>query len=318
MAPIVLVHGIAKEQHSADDLEDEWLPRLAGGVRNAGHPALADRLWPPRPDIGRLARMAFYGNRFLSPDQQGTDTGLSGQQLHLADEIALEWLTNALDSTRPKDAGNARIELQALQGGGADAQGFGHVVGRVVDALDHLPWLSQAGLAGLARVNSTLGQVVRYLTEPDLRAYAIDQVRQLLDADTRVIVSHSLGSVVAYEAIRTCQQPIPLLITLGSPLGLSVVNRRLQHPPAFPSCLARWVNLADRDDIVAARPHLTAVFGTNRPPTARFDSTYTVDNGARPHCANFYLTKTTIGAAIADVMNPNLADNAGPPMGVSD
>ena len=31
MATIVLVHGIAQEQKSADTLEEEWLPDLAGG-----------------------------------------------------------------------------------------------------------------------------------------------------------------------------------------------------------------------------------------------------------------------------------------------
>ncbi|MEU1407879.1 alpha/beta hydrolase [Streptomyces sp. NPDC005728] len=303
MASIVLVHGIAQEQLSADDLESDWLPSLAGGVRNAGHPGLADQLWPLRPDVPRPARMAFYGNLFLSPDQQGADTELDSEQLDTADEIAFQWLTNALDSTRPKDAGSARWELQALQRDRADAQGLGAAGGRIVDALDHIPWLSQAGLAGLARINKTLAQIVRYLTEPDIRARAIGEVHRHLDINTRVVIGHSLGSVVAYEAIRAHQHPLPLLITLGSPLGLSTINRRLQHPPAFPPRLARWVNLADRDDIVAARPHLAAVFDVNRPPTARFVSTYTVDNGARPHSPGFYLTKTTTGQAIAEAMN---------------
>ncbi|MGW2050817.1 alpha/beta fold hydrolase [Streptomyces sp. NPDC001858] len=308
MALIVLVHGIAQEQRSAIELEDEWLLSLAGGVGNAQHPALADQLWPIRPDVPRLARMAFYGNLFLTPDQQGSDTELSAEQLESADEIAFEWLTNALSSTRPKDAGSARLEVQALQRDRADPQGIGAVGGRIIEALDHIPWLSQAGLAGLTRINKTLAQVVRYLTEPDIRAHAIGQVHQHLDVDTRVVIGHSLGSVVAYEAIRTHQQPLPLLITLGSPLGLEAVNRRLQQPPAFPSCLTRWVNLADRDDIVAARPHLTAVFDVNRPPTARFDSTYTVDNGAHPHRPGFYLTKPTTGQAVADAINQSGAD----------
>lgn len=308
MASIVLVHGIAQEHRSAPELENEWLPSLAGGVSNAGHPALADQLWPIHPDVPRPARMAFYGNLFLTPDHQGVDTELGVEQLETADEIAFEWLTNALDSTRPKDAGSARLELQALQHDRADAQGIGVVGSRIVDALDHIPWLSKAGLAGLARINKTLAQVVRYLTEPDIRAHAIGQVHQHLDIDTRVVIGHSLGSVVAYEAVRTHPQPLPLLITLGSPLGLNAVNRRLQHPPAFPSCLARWVNLADRDDIVAARPHLTAVFDVNRPPTARFDSTYTVDNGASPHRPGFYLAKITTGQAIADAMNQSGAE----------
>ncbi|MGW8359247.1 hypothetical protein ACWGK1_01545 [Streptomyces wedmorensis] len=302
MASIVLVHGIAQEQRSGIELENEWLPSLAGGVANAQHPDLADRLWPIRQDVPQVARMAFYGNKFLTPDQAGPDFAFSPEHLETASEIGLEWLTNALDSTRPQDAGNARIELDALAADGSDHQGIAAAGGSVIAALDHIPWLSQAGLAGVARLSKTLGQVVRYLSEPDIRAYAIDQVCRRLDTDTRVVIGHSLGAVVAYEAIRSYNGQLPLLITLGSPLGLSAVNRRLQKPPAFPSCLTRWVNLADRDDIVAARPHLTDVFTGNRPPWARLDSTYTVDNGSSPHRANFYLTKTATGQAIADAM----------------
>jgi hypothetical protein len=36
MAEIVLVHGIDQQQKSADRLEQEWLPDLAGDVRIGG------------------------------------------------------------------------------------------------------------------------------------------------------------------------------------------------------------------------------------------------------------------------------------------
>ena len=57
MAQIVLVHGIAQEQHSADELEVVWGPSLRGGIRNAGYGALADRLGKNEFSV----RMAFYG-----------------------------------------------------------------------------------------------------------------------------------------------------------------------------------------------------------------------------------------------------------------
>jgi hypothetical protein len=66
MATIVLVHGIDQQQTPADVLESQWLPALAGGVRLAGFPALADRLW--RDSSGPRAietRMAYYGQLFL-------------------------------------------------------------------------------------------------------------------------------------------------------------------------------------------------------------------------------------------------------------
>ncbi|NJC85695.1 alpha/beta hydrolase [Planosporangium mesophilum] len=305
MAQIVLVHGIAQEQYSADDLESAWSPSLAGGVRRAGYDALADQLWPDRQDAGRPARMAFYGDLFLTPGLQGdgASADFTPDQLNTAVEIALAWLNNAKESPRPRDAGTARLELQALQEDPAGVQGrLSAAVSRIIAALDQVPWFSQVGLRAAARINKPLAQVVRYLTEPDIRAKAIKKVRKHLDADTRVVIGHSLGSVVAYEAIRDDQGPLPVLITLGSPLGLNAIVRRLQDRPKFPAGLARWVNLVARDDIVAARPDLAVVFDVDRPAGARFESTYTVDNGAQPHRANFYLTKTATGAAIAEAM----------------
>jgi len=46
-----------------------------------------------------------------------------------------------------------------------------------------------------------LKQVRRYLTDPGLRAAARARVIDLIGPDTEVVVGHSLGSVVAYEAL---------------------------------------------------------------------------------------------------------------------
>lgn len=95
-----------------------------------------------------------------------------------------------------------------------------------------------------------------------------------------MVVSHSLGSVIAYEACHLLDRPLPLLVTLGSPLGLKTVvyDKLRPAPPTFPSQVAHWVNVADRDDIMAARLQLAAMFpgdvdgcrhrtGTPRPGT---------------------------------------------------
>ncbi|WP_144120913.1 alpha/beta fold hydrolase [Catellatospora sichuanensis] len=306
MARIVLVHGIAQQQRSADDLEHEWLPALAGGIRIAGHRDLADQLWPIRP-ADRWARMAFYGNLFLTPDQQGHTSDLTDAQLDLADDIATEWLTNALDSTRARDAGTARRELDALQHDPTDAQGLRAVTARALASLDRIPWFGNAGFH-LAGRNAIVGQAVRYLTEPAIRQAAIAAVHEHVGPDTRVVVAHSLGSIVAYEALHARPQPLPLFVTLGSPLGLASVIRCLQQPPTYPAGVHRWINLADRDDIIAARPKLTKIFDNARPPAAVFESTYTVDNGAEPHRATFYLTKPTIGNAIADALGAKVSN----------
>ena len=76
MAEIILVHGIDQQQKSADMLESQWVPCLAGGVRTAGFPDVADRIWRDASNPGSIeTRMAFYGNLFLTPGQQGDDPG---------------------------------------------------------------------------------------------------------------------------------------------------------------------------------------------------------------------------------------------------
>ncbi len=78
-----------------------------------------------------------------------------------------------------------------------------------------------------------------YLTDEQVRAYALDKVAKLIDPDTRVLVGHSLGSVVAYEAAHRLAQPLPLLVTLGSPLGLrTIIYERLR--PNRPASPCRW------------------------------------------------------------------------------
>jgi hypothetical protein len=298
VAVIVLVHGIAQEQRSADDLEAEWLPALAGGLRTAGYPELADRLWRDRPTPGGLeARMAFYGDQFLRPGTMGIDPDeLTREQQAVAQQLAYAWLERAAaDASDPRQRHEAAMELARLDTTvPAEVQGTGAALRSATAALAHVRWFAPFGM-GLAErfVNRALAQVTSYLTDDQVRAYALQQVAQLIDPHTRVLVGHSLGSVVAYEAAHRLDQPLPLLVTIGSPLGLrTIVYERLRpQPPGFPRQVARWVNVADRDDFVAAAPDLTRLFTAGRPAGTLLEGGWTVDNGAEPHRATFYLTK---------------------------
>ena len=73
---------------------------------------------------------------------------------------------------------------------------------------------------------------------------------------------------------------------------------RSENRPA----VRRWVNIAAPDDVVAARRELHAVFDRDRPHDALFEDTWNVDNGSKPHQINFYLTKKSCGAAVADAL----------------
>ena len=117
-----------------------------------------------------------------------------------------------------------------------------------------------------------LRQVRAYFTRPGMREEIQQRFCAAVGPDTEVVVAHSLGSVVAYEAL--CAHPewnVRGLVTLGSPLAIrNVILDRLDPAPqrlrgswraTWPAQLTSWTNIADRADFVALVKRLRPVFG---------------------------------------------------------
>jgi hypothetical protein len=87
-------------------------------------------------------------------------------------------------------------------------------------------------------------------------------------AEKIVIISHSMGTMVAYDVLRNCPTcpPIDTLITLGSPLGVKEVQAELKAAGAdgvdFPAArVRRWINIYDPlDPICGADPKFSNDF----------------------------------------------------------
>jgi hypothetical protein len=170
-----------------------------------------------------------------------------------------------------------------------------YMIQRALDALSHSRFF--AGLADHLLIGA-LRQVRRYLTEDNTRHRIRQRVLDTLTADTQLVVAHSLGSVVAYEALHLAGSSSPrALITLGSPLGIRgmIFDRLLPAPQAhaglWPPGLVNWTNIADRGDIVALVKSLAPLFGGALTDIA-------VHNGAKAHDVRPYLTSREAGAAI--------------------
>lgn len=303
MAVIVLVHGIAQEQRGATSLEADWIPAVRDGISAAGYPEVSDHV--SDGDI----RMAFYGDLFLKDGAQGEEDTLSdmdAEQQELAATLAAEWLKRAATRNDHPDNATAQQKLAALNKD-STAMGAREEAARIVlNGIASLAWFAPFGMGIAERfVNKSLRQVTRYLTEPPLQADIQKRVLQLIGPETKIVIGHSLGSVVAYEvAASHLMQPLPLLLTIGSPLGLrTIIYDRVQpQPPIYPPLVRRWVNISDRNDLVAAVPDLTDAFGRDKPSDATLESTWTVDNGAEPHMGEYYLTKKEAGRPIAQVL----------------
>lgn len=115
---------------------------------------------------------------------------------------------------------------------------------------------------------------VRFKVRQELRTRLLDKLKaaQAL-GEKLVIVSHSMGTMVAYDVLRNCADcpQVATLITLGSPLGVREVQDELIAVDAkgvdFPAAkLGRWINVYDPlDPVCGADPRLandyTAVGG---------------------------------------------------------
>jgi pimeloyl-ACP methyl ester carboxylesterase len=171
----------------------------------------------------------------------------------------------------------------------------------VVAVLDGNAWLTARIFGVLQIARKDLLQVTRYLTEDGLRAAVQARVAALLDDDTQLVIGHSLGSVVAWEACWALGQPLPVLVTLGSPLGLdNVVYPRLcPQPPTWPELVNRWVNIAHPDDVVAVDPDLGRLFPA---PNGLTIETHTPRSKYEHHAATGYLGEQATGRAVADAL----------------
>lgn len=286
MARVLCIHGVGKQLMGEDSLTGEWALGLRDGMRRSG---CAEAQLPGSGEI----RCVFYGDVFRP----------AGRRLGMGDP----WLT-AADATEFEQRLLAAWWLAAAESDPRvihpDARTLARTPGGVQAALRAVS--GSTFFAGLTErvMLSDLQQVRRYMTEPEIRRAVQDKVSAEVGEDTRVVVGHSLGSVVAYEAL--CASPgwpVQALVTLGSPLGIrNLIFDRLVPAPmpresgklagAWPGGVRAWTNVADGGDEVALVKDLRPLFG-------RRVACYLVHNGSHAHDVRPYLTAAETGAAIA-------------------
>ncbi|MHA6759570.1 lipase family protein [Streptacidiphilus sp. PAMC 29251] len=279
MALVMAVHGVGKQALGEESLLKDWVPALADGLHRAGGPALGP---------GEVA-MGFYGDLFRPAGQL---LAVGDPLLTAADvqegfeqDLLFAWWQEA-----------ARVDPAVVAPGADTLARTPRSVQAALRALAGSRFFSDIALRSLV---FDLKQVRRYLEEPVLRIEARERVKALIGPQTRVVVGHSLGSVVAYEAL--CSLPghgVRALVTLGSPLGIPMVFDRLLPPdgpwPASPANGGSelvWTNVSDLGDVVALVKDLRPLFGAQM-------TCATVDNGAHAHDATSYLTDKLTGTAI--------------------
>ncbi|MFE7812165.1 hypothetical protein ACFU5P_09365 [Streptomyces sp. NPDC057433] len=281
MARVVCIHGIGQQHAGERTLHAAWYPALTDGMVRAGAPSVLGS-----EDV----RCVFYGDLFRPP---GRTLAVQDPPLDASDvtdgfetELLLALWTEAArtdDAVVPPDARTLARTPRGVQ--------------RALNALSRSRFFAGVAMRG---VILDLRQVRAYLCDPAVQEAVQQRVAAAVSEDTRVVVGHSLGSVVAYEAL--CAHPewqVSALLTLGSPLGVrNLVYDRLRvgggaEPGDRPGNVDRWTNIADEGDVVALVKDLRPLFGS------RVDS-HLVHNGARAHDAARYLTTAEAGRTVAD------------------
>ncbi|GAA1114942.1 hypothetical protein [Kitasatospora arboriphila] len=109
-----------------------------------------------------------------------------------------------------------------------------------------------------------------------------------------VVVGHGLGSVIAYEVLRTHPGEVPLLITIGSPLGITEIRDRLAAPLTVPPGVAAWRNAYDPRDLVA----LGRTVRPEYEPGSLTEDVVVVNDSANHHGAAEYLARPAVRAPV--------------------
>lgn len=235
MNPILAVHGIGnlkegkEPEAAAAELAAPWQARLAEGVLAAGLNTA------PPPVV-----VAYYAHLLMDSEIQGSPQGNLERLTESEKAVVREWLLTV--GVPDSD----------------DQQGW--ITAPLRQWIDWLARRRGTTFDVLARIAVAMArEVTCYLNRPERRRLARKVVASAIERhQPAVVVAHSLGSVITFEALHAYPETqVDLLVTVGSPLGLPVaIFDALEPEPkngngARPPGVKRWINLADPGDIVA-------------------------------------------------------------------
>lgn len=258
---VVYVHGAGNKPPIAD-LKRSWDQDLFGR------------------DMGQQTRMAHYADMLHGqPQATGPDSCAPEEAL-----AALAAATGEPAATLGTPSARARANLAAEEAkllAGLTPRGQELALRLSIDmatrAASQTPTLDES-VAGVLPLpvpvrRLLLRQLLQQLV-PDADSYIFtdrrnaiqDRLRQALDAvdGPVVVISHSLGTMIAYDVLsepRFAARAVPLLVTLGAPLGYTEVQDVIAQPLRIPAPVQLWANFADQLDMVTLDTTLADDFG---------------------------------------------------------
>lgn len=239
---LVFIHGRAQEGKDPVKLKEEWLDTLAQGLAKNGL-ALPGDLEVALPFYGdELERLVKQVNMPLVDDivRKGAEGESSEEMLRreMIEELAQ---ANGIQDDEVQEHFSGTVKERGVLNW--------EWVQSILTAVDKTSFGSTA-------VDLFTRDVSVYLTYPPVQKKINSIVMEAIPDGPCVIVGHSLGSVVGYIVQNSLkgQTEVAKYITVGSPLGLKAIKRKLPSPLMMPPRTDAWYNAYDKRDFVALLP----------------------------------------------------------------
>jgi hypothetical protein len=252
----VFVHGRAQENKDSIALKAEWLAALNKGLAKSGLKL---------PIAESEVRFPYYGDTLYDLADGKSAQDAAAVVLRGADtdedekRFARAVAAQVLEKAGLSDAEVAEIASKEVVERGILNWGWFQAILETLDR--RVPFASGSSIALFTH------DVYQYLKNSGIRETIHDGVRAAFTPEVEtVVVSHSLGTVVAYNLLRQqghlLNWKVPMFITLGSPLAVAEIRKAIRAlaPTRCPNCVSAWFNAMDERDVVALFPLDTSHF----------------------------------------------------------
>ncbi len=301
---ILYVHGIGNKP-TAEILKCQWDEALFGF------------------NLGERSRLAYWVNRITYPTPRqagceapdlttaGTPDDASGFSVR-----AMEDPTPAPEQLLPAEADEiesrealTRIALEALEPPSLGKLSAADVHARVLPLPKPLRTFISRRIT-----KAFLKDVHEFLFVPERRELMRESVMSRLRSGGGpfVLIGHSQGSLIAYEALSALTAKdgieIDLFVTIGSPLGLKEVQDQLetmtgQRRLAVPAVVKRWINVSDPLDPVCADKRLGNDYRATNGVNVEDFVCWNMDSPRDPHSGSGYLRLHEVRAPVREIVD---------------